>query len=49
MESQLILWTGYEKLRDLAEAEGCQIINATNGGFLDVFDRADYEAVMRGQ
>jgi hypothetical protein len=48
MESQLILWTGYEKLRDLAEAEGCQIINATNGGFLDVFDRADYEAVMRG-
>jgi hypothetical protein len=46
MESQLILWTGYEKLREIAEREGCRIINATNGGFLDVFERANYEEVI---
>jgi hypothetical protein len=46
MESQLILWTGYEKLQDLSLREGCEIINATDGGFLDVFERANYEEVI---
>jgi hypothetical protein len=46
MESQLILWSGYEKLREIADKKGCRIINATNGGFLDVFELADYEEVI---
>lgn len=46
MESQLILWSGYEKLRRIADREGIEIINVTNGGFLDVFERADYEEVI---
>jgi hypothetical protein len=46
MESQLILWSGYEKLREIADRDGCRIINATNGGFLDVFERANYEEVI---
>jgi hypothetical protein len=46
MESQLILWTGYEKLQDIAIGENCQIINVTDGGFLDVFERASYEEIV---
>lgn len=49
MESQLILWSGYEKLRDLADRKGSQILNATNGGFLDVFERANYEELIDRQ
>ena len=46
MESQLILWSGYEKLLEISEREGCHIINLTNGGFLDVFERGNYEQVV---
>lgn len=43
MECQLKLWTGYETLARIAAGRGIEIVNATNGGFLDVFPRADYE------
>jgi hypothetical protein len=46
MESQLKLWYGYETLLDAATHRGIRIINATNGGFLDVFDRTDYEEIL---
>jgi len=43
MESVLTMWEIYEKLEQLARAEGITICNATRGGFLDVFERANYE------
>jgi hypothetical protein len=46
MEAVLIMWRGYESIRRVAEARGIRIFNATRGGFLDVFERADYEAVL---
>ena len=46
MESVLVMWQIYEGLERLARAEGIEIINATRGGFLDVFERGDYESVV---
>lgn len=46
MQAVLIMWRGYESIRDIATTNNIQIINATRGGFLDVFDRADYESVI---
>lgn len=46
MECQLKLWSGYETLAQIAASRGIEIINATNGGFLDVFPRADYEHLI---
>jgi hypothetical protein len=46
MEWQLKLWRGYETLADLATRKGIKIYNATNGGFLDVFERTTYEEVV---
>lgn len=37
--SCLNLWEGYEKLREIAKRKKVRIINATLGGFLDVFER----------
>jgi hypothetical protein len=47
MEAVLIMWRGYESIRRVAAAEGISILNATRGGFLDVFERAEYESVIR--
>src|SRR5882724_8342937 len=38
MESMLKVWKGYRKLSAAAEQRGIQILNATHGGFLDVFE-----------
>ena len=46
MECQLKLWLGYETLKSIAERKGIHIVNATHGGFLDVFDREDYRNVI---
>ena len=46
MECQLTLWRGYEKLKEMADLRGISIINATNGGFLDVFERVDYRTLV---
>jgi hypothetical protein len=40
------LWQGYEKLSSLAAAHGIQIFNATAGGFLDEFERVNYESLF---
>jgi hypothetical protein len=46
MECQLKLWSGYEKLLEIANHKGVRIVNATNGGFLDVFERASFREVL---
>ncbi len=46
LESQLILWYGYEHIYRVAEENGIQILNATDGGFLDVFPRVDYNTLF---
>jgi len=42
----LKLWNGYEQLRDYAIHCDIQIINATCGGFLDVFPRVSYDNLV---
>lgn len=46
IECALIIWQGYEVLKNLAWRNGITILNATDGGFLDVFDRVDYRDVI---
>jgi hypothetical protein len=46
MECQLTGWKGYENLQDFAVQSNIQIFNATNGGFLDVYERADYNSLV---
>lgn len=46
MRSTLWLWEDYASLKRIAEARGIQILNATDGGFLDVFERVSYDSVM---
>ena len=49
-ESELIavlnLWKGYNNLKKVANQHNIQIINATNGGFLDVYPRVKYETLF---
>lgn len=47
MESQLKLWIGYENLQKYGQSTGKEIINATDGGFLDVFSRVDYSDILK--
>jgi hypothetical protein len=42
----MTMWDVYEMLRRIADKNGIEIINATHGGFLDVFARARYEDVI---
>jgi hypothetical protein len=46
LDSSLRLWRGYDALRTLAARKGVRIVNATEGGFLDVFERARYEDLL---
>lgn len=46
MKSILILWEGYKNIKAFAESRGIKIYNATNGGFLDVFERVKYESLF---
>lgn len=45
---ELTLYEGYRVIQRVAESNGIEIINATRGGFLDVFERRDYEEIVRG-
>jgi hypothetical protein len=47
MECQLTGWNAYESLLRLSERQGIRIVNATAGGFLDVFARANYEELIQ--
>ena len=40
------LWMGYEVLRQVAITKGVQILNATSGGFLDVFERVRFDDIL---
>lgn len=42
----LSLWEGYEVLNKIANNKSIMILNATNGGFLDVFPRVQYESLF---
>jgi Protein of unknown function DUF115 len=46
MEAMLTMWDIYEMLQRIATAEGIEIINATHGGFLDVFKRQSYDSIV---
>jgi hypothetical protein len=48
LRSLLNLWQGYKNLKIFAELRGMKIYNATNGGFLDVFERKEYESLFAG-
>ena len=45
MQANLRLWINYRKLKVEAERKGIQVFNATIGGYLDVFDRIDYNNI----
>ena len=46
MEAMLGCWKGYRELQAIAEKRGIQILNATDGGFLDVFERVPYRSLI---
>jgi len=46
IEPTLRLWRGYESLNAVARSRGIRIVNATAGGFLDVFERQPFEDVI---
>jgi hypothetical protein len=46
LEAVLKLWNGYEHLQACAVSHGIRIVNATLGGFLDVFPRVEYESLF---
>lgn len=46
LDDCLKVWRGYVTLRRRAESLGLSIVNCSDGGFLDVFDRADYHDVV---
>jgi hypothetical protein len=48
MEAVMTMWRIYEMLHRIARQEGIKIINATHGGFLDVFPRGAYTEIVRG-
>ncbi len=39
-------WENYYKIKKVADSKGIKIYNATRGGYLDVFERADYETIF---
>ena len=46
MKSCLKLWNNYKYLKKIAESKGVKIYNATEGGYLDVFERINYNDVI---
>lgn len=46
MYCMMKMWEHYELILRMALREGIRIYNATNGGFLDVFERVRYEDVV---
>lgn len=45
MRANLRLWENYRVLHAEAKKKGIEIINATSGGYLDVFPRADFGSI----
>jgi hypothetical protein len=46
MEAMTMMWQHYLMLKRIARNTGIKIINCTDGGFLDVFERASYEQIV---
>lgn len=46
MKFMTLFWDSYISLKKIANKKGIKIYNATDGGFLDVFDRINYEEVL---
>ena len=47
MESCLKLWKNYRFLKKAALKRGIKIYNATDGGYLDVFERKSYDSLFK--
>jgi hypothetical protein len=45
MRANMRLWANYRVLKAAAQEAGVEVFNATRGGYLDVFPRADYDAL----
>lgn len=39
-------WDNYRKIKQVADQRNIRIINATKGGFLDIFERREYETIF---
>jgi len=48
IKAYLKLWKNYRSLARIAKKRGIKIYNATKGGYLDVFDRFDFESLFKG-
>ena len=46
LKAILKLWKGYETILRIAANKNISIINATDGGFLDVFERREYKSIF---
>jgi hypothetical protein len=46
LDGHIRTWSGYELLADQARRQGVRIVNLTQGGFLDRFERASYSDVV---
>jgi hypothetical protein len=46
MDSVLMMWKVYEHQLLMAKEAGIKIVNCTRGGFLDVFERGNYEQIL---
>ena len=46
MEAMLKVWKLYRKLKVFAEQQGIEIFNATEGSYLDVFERVSYQSLF---
>lgn len=47
MRANLGLWKNYREIKKIADRKGINIINATSGGFLDVFPRENFEEIFK--
>ena len=47
MECTVKLWRIYEMLSAYARRKGIRILNATQGGFLDIFKRVNFEEIIK--
>lgn len=43
---QMAVWRDFEFLKQLAQAQGVRVYNATAGGYLETFERVDYSSLF---
>ena len=49
LEGTLLTFSSFEALRRMGSCRGCAILNATGGGALCVFERVNYEEIIRSR